>query len=103
MNRGAIANVRRQTPLLLLRADPADALDLERGPAALLGDFPVLHVDVGMGRLVALEPAQQLGRHTAVASCFARSGKTAVRFWSPMTPPNASAARKLASAKNLIS
>src|SRR5581483_11547907 len=54
--------------LLLLRADPADALDLERRPAALFGDFPVLRVDEGARRLVALEPAEQFGRHAAVGA-----------------------------------
>src|SRR5262249_41377205 len=50
---------------LLLRADPADALDLERRPAAFFGDFAILLVDEPAGRLVAVEAAEQLGRHAA--------------------------------------
>src|SRR5690348_16469232 len=53
---------------LLLRADPGDALDLERRPAALLGDFLILRVDEGAGRFVAFEPAEQFGRHAAVGA-----------------------------------
>src|SRR6185437_8826789 len=68
MNRGAIANVRRQTPLLLLRTNPADALDRERGAAAFLGDLAVLLHDVAAGGLIALEPAEQLARHPAVGA-----------------------------------
>ena len=54
--------------LLLLRADPADALDLEHRPAGFLGDFAVLLHDVGAGRLVTVEPAEQLGRHAPVGA-----------------------------------
>ena len=45
---------------LLLRADPADALDLERRPAALLCNFLILRVDESAGRFVAFETAEKL-------------------------------------------
>src|SRR5215472_3531899 len=54
--------------LFLLGADPADALDLERRPAAFFGDLAVLLVDIGARRFVAVEPAKKLGRHAAVGA-----------------------------------
>src|SRR6201996_7864950 len=57
-----------EPPLLLLRADPFDALDRERGLAALFGDLAVLLHDEAAGGLVALEAAEQFARDTAVGA-----------------------------------
>src|SRR5262249_37479373 len=54
--------------LFLLRADPADALDRERRAATFRGDFAVLLEDISARRLVAVEPAEQLGRHAPVGA-----------------------------------
>jgi hypothetical protein len=54
--------------LLLLRPDPADALDLKRRPPGFLGDFAVLLVNERPRRLVAVQPAKQVGRHAAVGA-----------------------------------
>ena len=54
--------------LFLLRADPADALDRQRRAAGFLGDLAVLLHDVATCRLVAVEPAEQLGRHAPVGA-----------------------------------
>ena len=83
--RNATPNAVTRCSLLLLGADPADALDLERRPAALLGDLLVLRVDEGAGRFVALEPAEQLGRHAAVGALRSRPHrrrrKRQIRLW----------------------
>lgn len=55
-------------PLLLLRADAFDALDLQRGTAGLLGDLAVLLGDGGLGRLISVESAQQFAGHAAVGA-----------------------------------
>jgi Sigma-70, region 4 len=54
--------------LLLLCADPAEALDRQRRAAGFLGDFAVLLKDVGACRLVSIEPAKQLGRYATVGA-----------------------------------
>src|SRR5207247_9909474 len=54
--------------LLLLRPDPADALDRQRRAAGFLGDLAVLLHDVAARRLVAVEAAEQLGRHAPVGA-----------------------------------
>src|SRR5260363_12715 len=58
----------RAAPLLLLRPDPLDRLDLERRAAALFGDLAVLVAQEGAHRLVAVEAAKQLRGHTAVGA-----------------------------------
>src|SRR6185312_11682804 len=55
-------------PLLLLRPDPADALDRQWRAAGFFGDLAVLFHDVAARRLVAVEAAEQFGRHTAVGA-----------------------------------
>jgi hypothetical protein len=54
--------------LLLLGADAFQALDGERGLAALGGDLAVLFGDRGLGRFVAVEAAEQLGGNAAVGA-----------------------------------
>jgi hypothetical protein len=54
--------------LLLLRADAADRLDLERWPAGFFGDFAILRGDERLRRFVAVQPAKELGRHAAVGA-----------------------------------
>jgi hypothetical protein len=54
--------------LLLLRADPLEVLDLQRGLPALFGDLAVLLHDEGAGRLVAVEAAEQLRGHAPVGA-----------------------------------
>ena len=45
--------------LLLLRADPADALDRQHPAAAFLGDLAILLENESARRFVAVEPAEQ--------------------------------------------
>src|SRR5258705_2287794 len=54
--------------LLLLCPDPADALDRQRRAAGFLGDLAVLFHDVAARRLVAVQPAEQFGRHAPVGA-----------------------------------
>jgi hypothetical protein len=53
-------------PLLLLRPNALNAGDLDRRLAALLGDLGVLGGDRLLGRLVAVEAAEQVRGHAAV-------------------------------------
>src|SRR3981189_2677165 len=52
--------------LFVLRADPFEALDLQRAAAGLFGDFAALLQDIAARRLVAVEAAEQFGRHAPV-------------------------------------
>jgi len=54
--------------LLLLRPDPADALDRQRRAAGFFGDFAVLFHDIAARGLIAIEPAEQLGGHAPVGA-----------------------------------
>jgi len=54
--------------LLLLRADPLDALDRQRRAAGFFGDLAVLLDDEAARGLVAFEAAKQLGRHAPVGT-----------------------------------
>jgi hypothetical protein len=54
--------------LLFLRIDPLDTLDRESGLATFLGDLAVLLHDEAARRLVALETAEDLMGHAAVAA-----------------------------------
>src|SRR5271156_4211002 len=54
--------------LLLLRADPADALDLEGGSSGFFGDLAILLVNERPRGLVTVQSAEKLGRHAAVGA-----------------------------------
>src|SRR4051812_47562581 len=58
----------RSKALLLLRPDPADALDRYRRAAGFFGDLAVLFHDERARRLVAVQPPEQFGRHAAVGA-----------------------------------
>jgi hypothetical protein len=45
--------------------------------------FPAISWILRVRRLVVFEPAEKLGRHTAVASCFARRAKQLCYFGLP--------------------
>lgn len=53
---------------LLLRAHPADALDRQCGATGFFGDLAVLLHDEAARGLVAVEAAEQLGRHAPVGA-----------------------------------
>src|SRR6202000_3469757 len=54
--------------LLLFRTGSVDAFDLERRASAFLGDLAVLLHDEAARGFVAVEAAEQFGRHAAVGA-----------------------------------
>jgi len=62
------SNLNHIEELLLLRADPADALDLKGRSPGFLGDFLVLLVNEHPRGFVTVQAAEKFGRHAAVGA-----------------------------------